>query len=44
MKKQRNTAHMKEQITNTEVQINEEKQEDYLTKNSENDSKDDQKP
>ena len=24
MKKQRNTAHMKEQITNTEVQVNEE--------------------
>ena len=35
---------MKEQTRNTEVQINEEKQEDYLTKNSENDSKDDKKP
>ena len=44
MKRQRNTIQMKEQTRNTEVQINEEKQEDYLTKNSENDSKDDQKP
>ena len=44
MKRQRNTTQMKEQTRNTEVQINEEKQEDYLTKNSENDSKDDQKP
>ena len=44
MKTQRNTTQMKEQTRNTEVQINEEKQEDYLTKNSENDSKDDQKP
>ena len=43
MKRQRNTVQMKEQTRNTEVQINEEKQEDYLTKNSENDSKDDQK-
>ena len=43
MKRQRNITQMKEQTRNTEVQINEEKQEDYLTKNSENDSKDDKK-
>ena len=43
MKRQRNTAQMKEQTRNAEVQINEKKQEDYLTKNSENDSEDDQK-
>ena len=43
MKRQRNITQMREQTRNTEVQINEEKQEDYLTKNSENDSKDDKK-
>ena len=35
MKMQRNTAQMKEQNRNTEVQINEEKQANYLKKNSE---------
>ena len=34
MKRQRNTAQMKEQTRNTEVQINEEKI-NYLKKNSE---------
>ena len=44
MKKQRNTTQMKEQFRNSEVQINEEEIGNYLKKNSENDSKDDQKP
>ena len=35
MKKQRNTTQMKEKTRNTEVQINEEKQANYLKKNSE---------
>ena len=35
MKKQRNTAQMKEQTRNTEVQINEEEIANYLKKNSE---------
>ena len=35
MKRQRNTNQMKEQTRNTEVQINEEEQANYLKKNSE---------
>ena len=35
MKRQRNTTQMKEQIRNTEVQINEEEIANYLKKNSE---------
>ena len=35
MKRQRNTAQMKEQTRNTEVQINEEEKANYLKKNSE---------
>ena len=35
MKRQRNTAQMKEQTRNTEVQINEEEIANYLKKNSE---------
>ena len=35
MKKHRNTTQMKEQIRNTEVQINEEDIGNYLIKNSE---------
>ena len=35
MKRQRNTAQMKEQLRNTEVQINEEEIANYLKKNSE---------
>ena len=35
MKRQRKTTKMKEQTTNTEVQINERKQANYLKKNSE---------
>ena len=35
MKRQRNTTQMKEQTRNTEVQINERKQANYLKKNSE---------
>ena len=45
MKRQRNTAQMKEQTRNTEVQINEEeigKLPEKIIQNS--DSKDDQKP
>ena len=43
MKRQRNTAQMKEQTRNTEVQINEEETANYL-KIQNKDSKDDQKP
>ena len=35
MKRQRNTTQMKEQIRNTEIQINEEDIGNYLKKNSE---------
>ena len=35
MKRQRNTAKMKEQTRNTEVQINEEEQANYQKNNSE---------
>ena len=35
MKRQRNTTQMKQQTRNTEVQISEKKQENYLKKNSE---------
>ena len=35
MKRQRNTAQMKEQTSNTEVQIKEEEIGNYLKKNSE---------
>ena len=35
MKRQRKTTQMKEQIRNTEVQINEEEIANYLKKNSE---------
>ena len=45
MKMQRNTAQMKEQNRNTEVQINEEEIGKLPEKqNQNNDSKDDQKP
>ena len=44
MKKHRNTTQMKEQTTNTEVQINEEKIGKLPEKEFSNDSKDDQKP
>ena len=44
MKSQRNTTQMKEQMENTEVQINEEEIASYLKKNLNSDSKDDQKP
>ena len=45
MKRQRNTAQMKEQTRNTEVQINEEEIGKLSkTQNQNNDSKDDQKP
>ena len=43
MKKQRNTTQIKEQTRNTEVHINEEEIANYLKKNQNNDSKDDQK-
>ena len=44
MKKQRNTTPMKEQIINTEVQINEEEIGKLPGKDQNNDSKGDQKP
>ena len=45
MKRQRNTTQMKDQIRNTEVQINEEEIGKLLEKRIQNkDSKDDQKP
>ena len=45
MKRQRNTTQMKEQVRNTEVQINEEEIGKLSkTQNQNNDSKDDQKP
>ena len=45
MKRQRNTTYMKEQVRNTEVQINEEKNRQTTWKrNQNNDSKDDKKP
>ena len=45
MKRQRNSAQMKEQTRNTEVQINEEEIGKLSkTQNQNNDSKDDQKP
>ena len=44
MKRQRNTTKMKEQVRNTEVQINEEKNRQTTWKRIQNnDSKDDQK-
>ena len=43
MKTQRNTAQIKEQTRNKEVQMKR-KQENYLKKIQNNDSKDDQKP
>ena len=44
MKRQRNTTQMKDQIRNTEVQINEEKNRQTTWKRIQNnDSKDDQK-
>ena len=44
MKRQRNTTQMKEQIRNTEVQINEENRQTTWKRIQNNDSKDDQKP
>ena len=45
MKRQRNTTQTKEQITNTEIQINEEEIDNISEKRIQNnDSKDDQKP
>ena len=45
MKRQRNTAQMKEQTSNTEVQINKDKIGKHPEKRIQNnDSKDDQKP
>ena len=44
MKRQRNTAQMKEQTRNREVQINEEETGKLPEKELSNDSKDDQKP
>ena len=44
MKRQRNTAQMKKQTRNTEVQINEEQIDKLPEKEFRSDSKDDQKP
>ena len=44
MKRQRNTAQMKDQTRNTEIQINEKETQTTWKRIQNNDSKDDQKP